>query len=368
MAALKYPPIPQKIRLSKTAPDPSLGRLWGLATIGFFSVFTPLAQPISKKTKPCSPKVVVAIIDTGMDYTHPELREHLWKNKGEIGFWKPAQGIKTACLDKHCNGIDDDGNGLVDDVIGWDFVNNVPLPFDTHGHGTHISGIIGAKARNGFGIMGVCSNVSIMTLKYYDNSVLGYNNLQNTVRAIDYAVANGAHIINYSGGGSGPAPIEAKAVLSAQKKGILFITAAGNDGRNTDWMPYYPANYKINNIISVGSMNVYRRLLESSNYGPKSVDLAAPGLGILSTVPSGRFGTMSGASQATAFVTGAAALLASQLPKISQFDYLKIKSYLLKSATPLKLSKKYPGPLIKTGVLSLSGALLLEQKALGVIK
>src|SRR5262249_38710451 len=153
---------------------------------------------------------------------------------------------------------------------------------------------------------------------------IGYNNLQNTVRAIQFAVQHGAQIINYSGGGADPALAERMAIEEAEKKGILFVAAAGNDGHNNDVAPYYPASYPLDNIVSVASITKQNQLLPSSNFG-KTVYIAAPGLSILSSLPGGRFGTMSGTSQATAFVTGAAALLASQFKDKRSFDYLKVK-------------------------------------------
>jgi subtilisin family serine protease len=346
-ASLNYPPLPQEIedkihgvkrKITEPAKlDSAIGQQWGLVNVGFFDAFTPLVQPIKTTTSPCSSDVVVAVVDTGVDYTHPDLRDNIWINKGEVGAWGPPgalAGKGIACRDKSCNGIDDDGNGFVDDVAGWDFVHDVPLPYDTHGHGTHIAGIIAAEAANGVGITGICPDVSIMPLKYYDNSGGGYNNLQNTVRAIQYAVRNGAQIINYSGGGADPAMTERMAIEEAQRKGILFVAAAGNDGHNNEQNHYFPASYPLDNIIGVASVNHENRLLPSSNYG-RTVQLAAPGLAILSALPEGRFGTMSGTSQATAFVTGAAALLASQSHGKS-FDYRKIKSWLVESAKPMR--------------------------------
>ncbi|MCB0405283.1 MAG: S8 family serine peptidase [Bdellovibrionales bacterium] len=361
---LEYPSLPEDVgtnaeELSRgLRPDSAMGRHWPLNNIGFFEAFTPLVQPTISRVKSCSKDIVVAVVDTGIDYTHPELKQNIWVNKGEVGAWTPKDLKSTACRDKRCNGIDDDHNGFVDDATGWDFVHNVPLPFDTHGHGTHIAGIIASAAANGAGVSGVCPNVSIMALKYYDNSVLGYNNLQNTVKAIEYAIRNGAQIINYSGGGSDPAPIEAMAVKKAGEKGILFVAASGNDGRNNDWMPYYPASYELDNIISVASLDQANKLLSSSNYGKKTVDMAAPGLGILSTLPSSRFGTMSGTSQATAFVTGAAALLASQQP--SRFDYAKVRSWLLRSSGDINggRTKKF----MTAGTLQVGEALRLQMK------
>lgn len=364
---LHYPELPAEVqaRIKSSQPvttatvgqeaDSGMAREWGLASIGFFDVFSRLVRPSRPEILDCSPKVTVAVIDTGIDYTHTELKNNLWINRGESGYWEPpkelaVKGYAYKCRDKSCNGIDDDKNGYVDDVVGWDFVHDIPLPFDTHGHGTHIAGIIGGAAANGVGTTGVCPNVSLMALKYYDNSGSGYNNLTNTVRAIEYAVASGAQIINYSGGGSEPAPSERAAVELARRKGVLFVAAAGNDGRNNDRIPYFPASYPLDNIVAVASVNKLNRLLPSSNFG-KTVHLAAPGLMILSTLPGGKFGTMSGTSQATAFVSGAAALLASQGEK---FDHKKIKRYLLEGAKPIALSGEKSA--IAAGLLSLPKA------------
>ena len=148
---------------------------WPLSNIGFFDVFNTKIHPIHSQIQSCSNKIVVAVVDTGIDYTHPDLVNNLWINPGESGPWEPssdlvAKGFKGLCRDKSCNGIDDDGNGFVDDVVGWDFVHNIPLPYDTHGHGTHIAGIIGSQAvQANSGSVGVCPSVSIMALKFYKN-------------------------------------------------------------------------------------------------------------------------------------------------------------------------------------------------------
>lgn len=360
---LNYPPLPIDVQnkvlgISATnnkefAVDNLLYQSWGLANIGFFNLFTPLVQPINSTVKPCSKKIVVAIIDTGIDYTHLEVRDNLWINKGETGSLK---NNSLTCSDKSCNGIDDDGNGFIDDVIGWDFVHEVPLPYDTHGHGTHIAGIIAGSSANGIGSSGVCPTASIMALKYYDNSGIGYNNLQNTVRAIHYAVNNGANIINYSGGGSDPSLAERIAIEDAQQHGVLFIAAAGNDGHNNDLQPYYPASYGIDNIISVASITKNDQLLPSSNFG-HTVNVGAPGLSILSSLPGEKFGTMSGTSQATAFVTGTAALIASQLE--GPFDYKKVKRLILEGAKPLKGNESFK--ILSSGLLYVPGSFEIIQ-------
>lgn len=374
-AALNFPDLPkliedrvagrkQKQNGDGAKVDSSLNQDWALVNIGFFDVFNPMVQPIRNNVQPCSPEVVVAVVDTGIDYTHKELIDSVWVNPGESGAWEPPPALKNkiACRDRGCNGIDDDGNGFIDDVVGWDFVHDIPLPFDTHGHGTHIAGIISGASANGIGISGVCPRVAIMPLKYYDNSGAGFNNLNNTVRAIRYAVQMGANIINYSGGGADPAPNERMAIEEAQRHGILFVAAAGNDGHNNDQTPYFPQNYPLDNIVGVASVNKANTLLPSSNFG-KTVDIAAPGLGILSTLPDSRLGTMSGTSQATAFVTGAAALLASQLKSEGvPFDYKRIKSWLTAGAKPMKGNEKKT--FVSSGLLSVSQSLQVQRDEL----
>lgn len=337
---LNFPRLPegalnknQKIGLSA---DPSLSKNYALSQIDFIS------------TADCSNGVVVAVVDTGIDYTHPKLKNSLWVNQGEVGPWTPPKGNQTTCKDKSCNGIDDDKNGYADDVIGWDFVNEVPLPYDVHGHGTHIAGLIAAIPELGSRVSGVCPLASIMALKYYDNSGMGYNNLQNTIRAFNYATKMGAKIINYSGGGLDPALPEHVAVKKAANAGILIVTAAGNEGNDR---PYFPGSYPEDNLIRVASLNPNGELLPSSSFGAQ-VPLAAPGLQVLSTLPSGRYGTMSGTSQATALVSGAAAFLLSRNPNA---DYKTLKSWLIRGAKPLKSGK------VSAGILSVSGALKIQK-------
>lgn len=238
-----------------------------------------------------SRKIVVAVIDTGIDTEHPDLKDNLWVNEGEI----PG------------NGIDDDGNGYIDDVNGWNFVYNNSNLSDNHGHGTHIAGIIGASGRAK--LMGVAPDVSIMVLKYFDPKKPNQNPLEATIEAIHYAVEMGADVINYSGGGLNPNKFEKDALRLAEKKGILFVAAAGNERSNSDVRAYYPADYELSNILSVTAINPNSQVLNSSNYGERTVDLAAPGENILSTVPGGGYGELTGTSQATAFATGVAVLL-----------------------------------------------------------
>lgn len=362
---LNFPALPKEVLTHGVSKDvrndAQMAMQWGLNNIGFFEIFNPLVQPIKPQdTKRCASEIVVAVVDTGIDYTHPELKDHLWVNRGEVGPWSSPD--RPDCKDKSCNGIDDDRDGFADDVVGWDFVNEVPLPFDKHGHGTHIAGIISSSAANGMGATGVCPGVTIMPLKYYDNSAMAFNNLQNTVRAIEFAVKHGAQIINYSGGGAEQAPSERAAVELAQARGILFVAAAGNDGHDNEHAPYYPASYGLDNIISVASIGQDNKLLPSSNFG-KTVHVAAPGLSIFSTLNGQAYGTMSGTSQATAFVTGAAALLASQSGMSNGFDYRQLKRWILAGTKPLPAQER-ADKRVSDGMLYLPAALTAQKTEL----
>lgn len=248
-------------------------------------------------------KIIVAIIDTGVDMNHPALKDNIWINPKEI----PN------------NGIDDDGNGFIDDVNGWNFVAENNRPFDSHGHGTHIAGIVKS----------VAPQVSIMVLKYFDSKSVSDKNLSNTVRAINYAIQNGAQIINYSGGGFGKNPSEEAAIKRAKDKNILFVAAAGNESVDSDKDHFYPADYDLGNIISVASLTQDSSLVGSSNFGVQTVDIAAPGKEIFSTLPGGRYGHMTGTSQATAFVTGALAILLDTYSDIKSPE--KVIEYLVKT-------------------------------------
>lgn len=287
--------------------DPAIKQAWGLKKSD-----AARAWSITKGSK----KVVVAVIDTGIDINHEDLKNNLWKNPGETGL--DAKGRNKAT-----NGIDDDGNGFVDDVYGWNFVSQNNKLDDNHGHGTHIAGIIGAEAGNKKGISGIAPEVSLMILKYYDPKVPNTDNLKNTIQSIQYAVKMGAHIINYSGGGTEFSQEEHDAVASAEAKGILFVAAAGNERSNSDEHHYYPADYKLKNIISVTAIDPTTEVLSSSNYGTETVDIAAPGQTILSCLPNNSYGLMTGTSQATAFVTGAAVLVMADKELYGDADNIK---------------------------------------------
>ncbi len=303
--------------------DPAIKQAWGLKKSD-----AARAWSVSQG----SSATVVAVIDTGIDEYHEDLKANLWINPGESGL--DANG-----KDKATNGLDDDGNGFIDDIHGWNFVSNNNKLDDNHGHGTHIAGIIGAEAGNKKGISGISPKVSLMVLKYFDPKVPNTDNLKNTIAAINYAVKMGAHIINYSGGGTDYSQDEHDAVELADKKGILFVAAAGNERSNSDQHHYYPADYNLKNIISVTAIDPTTEVLSSSNYGVTTVDIAAPGQNILSCLPHNSYGLMTGTSQATAFVTGAAALVMSH--KNQYFKAADVKKYILATGdTALSLIAK----------------------------
>lgn len=313
--------------------DPFIKEKWGLVATNAHK-----AWEVSQGSK----DILVAVIDTGVDIRHKDLTENLWVNKGETGLDKNGK-------DKATNGIDDDGDGFIDDVHGWNFVANSNDLTDNHGHGTHIAGIIGAKG-NGFGVTGVAPNVSLMILKYYDPKSPGANNLKNTIQAIRYAIKKGAKIINYSGGGTEYSAEEYAAVKEAEKQGILFVAAAGNERSNTDetGKHYYPADYELSNIISVTAVNEKEmKVLPSSNYGVRTVDIAAPGDQILSSLPGNQVGKMTGTSQATAFATGVAVLIMAHHREFTAAD---VKKYILRTGD------EYPTLLSKTGNAKLLNA------------
>lgn len=243
--------------------------------------------------------VIIAVIDTGVDYNHPDLRDNIWTNAAEIAN----------------NGIDDDGNGYIDDVRGWDFSSNDNNPMDDNRHGTHVAGIIAAKGNNGTGVSGVNWSARIMPLKFL--SFDGGGSTAGAIRALEYAVSMGAKVSNNSWGGGQRSQALADAITAANRGGHLFVTAAGNAGTNNDTRPSYPANFPIANIISVTATNGSDRLATFSNYGSTTVHVAAPGTSILSTIPSNSYATLSGTSMASPFVAGLAGLVLAANPSLS---------------------------------------------------
>jgi subtilisin family serine protease len=308
--------------------DPSFSRLWGLNNTGQSGGLrdADIDAPEAWNTTTGSRDVVVAVIDSGVDYNHPDLKANMWKNPGEI----PGDGI------------DNDKNGKTDDIYGWDAANDDGDPMDDDGHGTHVAGTIGAVGNNSVGIAGVSWNVSLMAVKF-----LGPNGgtAEDAIEAIQYVTnmrKRGINIVvsNNSWGGGGWDKWEKDAIDQGGEAGILFVAAAGNDyGRNNDVIDHYPSGYDSDAIISVAATNRHNRLANFSNYGPTTVDIGAPGENIYSTLPNNRYGASSGTSMAAPQVTGAIALLAAAKPRLPAADprlyAAELKAAILSTAQPI---------------------------------
>ncbi|MFQ5628255.1 MAG: S8 family peptidase [bacterium] len=247
--------------------------------------------------------VLLAVIDTGVDYNHPDLQANMWTNPGESGGGKEN------------NGIDDDNNGFVDDVRGWDFAGDDNDPDDDNGHGTHVAGTIGAVGNNGTGVVGVNWNVSIMPLKFLDRN--GSGQLSDAIPAIIYAADMGARLSSNSWGGGGFSQALKDAIEYARDKNSIFVAAAGNDNEDNDSNPSYPSNYEVENVVAVAASDRGDDLASFSNIGKQKVHLAAPGVDILSCQPGGSYQFLSGTSMATPHVSGVFGLIFAQFPGLN---------------------------------------------------
>ena len=321
-AGVRYVEPDFVITTSATPNDPSYSRLWGLNNSGQTGGVADADMDVAEAwdVTSGSRSVVVGVIDTGIDYNHPDLASNIWRNPGEIAG----------------DGIDNDRNGYVDDVRGWDFANNDADPFDDEGHGTHVAGTIGAVGNNGVGIVGVSWNVSLMALKFLGAD--GSGSTSGAVAAINYATrmrqSFGVNVVatNNSWGGGGFSSALRDAIAAGGSAGVLCVAAAGNESANNDATPSYPANYAGDAVISVAATDSSNRLATFSNYGVTTVDVAAPGVGIYSTVPGNGYASYSGTSMATPHVTGTVALLAAANP---QATAAQIRTAILSTAVPL---------------------------------
>ena len=291
--------------------DSSFGTLWGLDNTGQ-SGGTPDADidgPEAWDLTTGDSSVVVVVIDTGIDYNHPDLAANVWSNP----------------LDCNANGVDDDGNGYIDDCHGIDAVTPDSDPFDDNGHGTHVSGTIGAVGNNSVGVTGVNWNVSIMACKFLDAAGGGYTD--GAIACLDYVALmkdRGVNIIasNNSWGGGSFSQALLDAIEAQRQRGILFFAAAGNgdaygNGLNNDAVPFYPSSYYASNVVAVAATTRTDGRASFSNYGRRTVHLGAPGVDIASTYPGNLYAWGSGTSMATPFVTGVAALLKAYDPSLN---------------------------------------------------
>ncbi|MBX3019274.1 MAG: S8 family serine peptidase [Bdellovibrionaceae bacterium] len=312
-------------RVNKTANDPDLGKLWGIrnsgqqdssrqAGVAGIDVDAERAWDITTGSK----DVVVAVIDTGVDYRHPDLAANAWVNEAELN-GKP--------------GVDDDGNGFVDDVYGASFADPAKPtgnPMDDHGHGTHCAGTIGAKGDDGRGIVGVSWDVRIMGVKFLGAD--GSGSLEGAIQAIDYATRMGARIQSNSWAGGGYSKLLEEAIQRADAANVLFIAASSNSGGNNDASPVYPATYNVPNIISVAAIDNRGTLADFSNYGRTTVHVAAPGVNIHSSLPGSAYDSWSGTSMATPHVSGVAALLVAHDAYATHYQ---LRQRILDGARPL---------------------------------
>ena len=276
--------------------DPSFNNLYGLHNTGQTggTVDSDIDAIEAWSLTQGSSSITVGIIDSGVDYTHPDLAQNIWTNPNEI----PN------------NGIDDDSNGYIDDMHGYDFANHDSDPYDDNSHGTHVAGTIGAVGNNNIGVVGVNWNVRIMALKFLGDDGSGY--ISGALEAVLYAVQNHAHLTNNSWGGGGYSQSLKDAIDYAGTQNQLFIAAAGNSNEDNDISPMYPGAYTSLNIIAVAACDDDDQKASFSSYGVHSTDLFAPGVNILSTVPDNGYEYYSGTSMATPHVSGACALVWSQ--------------------------------------------------------
>ena len=304
------------VRTVEAVPnDPSLSQLWGLSNTGQTggTADADIDAPEAWDLATGDSNVVVAVTDTGVDFSHPDLAAQRWVN-----------------TDDPFGGGDQDGNGLVDDWSGWDFVNDDNDAFDDNQHGTHVSGTVGAVGDNGVGVVGVNWNVKIMPLKFLNAA--GSGSTADAIAATLYAADQGADIASNSWGGGPFDQALLDAIEYGAARGMLFVAAAGNDGRSNETTPTYPANYASEAIVSVAATDHADALAFFSNYGATTVDLGAPGVNILSTTPGNTYGSFSGTSMATPHVAGAAALLKARFPDASLYG---LKNLLLRSVDPI---------------------------------
>ncbi|EQC51565.1 S8 family peptidase [Bacteriovorax sp. DB6_IX] len=308
-----------EISLSSTPTDPYMEVQWGIQNLGNNEPRRgggriPIPGVVGSdinildvwRNNPGKKDVIVAVVDTGVDYKHEDLKESMWTNQAELN------GLR---------GVDDDGNGYVDDIYGYNFSKNTSDPMDDNHHGTHVSGIIGAQ-HNSVGVAGVIQNANIMAVKFMDKK--GRGDLEKALKATKYAVENGATVINNSWGSLGHSEILENYMKDAGKRGVVFVAAAGNNYKNLDESPLYPAAFRIPNQITVAALNPENRMTGFSCYGPLTVHIAAPGRNIISTVPNNKYKVLSGTSMSAPYVAAAVALYKARFPEATP-DEIKTK-------------------------------------------
>ncbi len=310
-----------RVRIATIPDDPQFSDQWDMHNTGQLggTVDADIDAPDAWDLSTGTGSTIVAVIDTGVDYLHPDLAPNLWTNPGEI----PGDGI------------DNDNNGYVDDIHGYDFFNDDSDPLDDHGHGTHVAGTIGAEGNNATGVAGINWGVQIMAVKFLGAD--GSGSTSDAISAVRYAVDNGAQISNNSWGGDPYSQAMYDAIRDARDEGHIFVAAAGNGnfiglGVDNDATPFYPASYDLENIVAVAATDRNDQTAVFSNYGSASVDIGAPGVDILSTTRGGGYGLSSGTSMAAPHVTGALSLVRDFDPTLSPQEII---DRVLFSADPI---------------------------------
>lgn len=303
-----------EVKLTNTPNDTFLSSMYSASTTAAGGISLREAWDLSTG----SSSIVVGVIDTGIDYNHLDLAANIWVNPTEIA----------------ANGIDDDGNGQIDDVHGYDFFNGDSDPMDDNQHGTAVSGTIGAVGNNARGVAGINWNVKMIACKAFNAS--GSGTISAIVSCLNYLAKlkrdYGINIkaTNNSYGGFPASMTLYNAIASTRNEGMVFVAGAGNGSTDTDVSPFYPASFDLDNIIAVAATDSSANITSFSNYGIKSVDIAAPGIGVFTTGLNNQYGTFQGTSIATPHVTGAIALLLSYHPN---YNYSQAVSAILKSGT-----------------------------------
>ena len=336
-ARVDYVELNHVVTIAETPNDPSFSQLWGLNNTGQTGGTSDkdIDAPEAWELATGDPDVVVAVADTGVDFGHPDLTSQRWVNT----------------LDP-VNGADDDGNGLVDDWSGWDFVNDDNDPVDDHDHGTHVSGTIGASGNNGVGVVGVNWNVKIMALKFLNAA--GSGTTADAIASTLYAADHGADVSSNSWGGGPFDQALLDAIEYGASRGMLFVAAAGNDAFNNDVTPTYPATYGSAAVLAVAATDHNDGLAFFSSYGATTVDLGAPGVNILSTTRGSTYKSFNGTSMATPHVAGAAALVEDRFPGATLYG---IKALLLNTVDP---AAALAGRTVTGGRLNIGSALACD--------
>jgi len=349
--------------LGNVPNDPYMQELWHLGNISTFKAWDTLSKSTNED-------IIVAVVDTGIQLNHEDLKGHIWRNPKEVSN----------------NNKDDDGNGYVDDVVGWNFIDDNPMPYSylnpervisfdpqtgeqkcSHHptksqyetHGTHVAGIIAGVRNNKLGIAGITNKIKIMPIRVLGGTCTKGDSM-TILRGIQYAANNGAKIINMSLGGYGSTIMEQRVFEKISNKGILIVASAGNDSNNNDvGEPHIPSDLPVEGIISVAASDENNKLAQFSNYGKTHVDLAAPGVEILSSIPydtgenwpKSEYIKISGTSMATPVVSGAAALLLSQDNTLTN---IQLKHKLLSSVDRFP---DFEGKMVSNGRLNIYKAL-----------